>query len=501
MKKRWFGYGAWLLLAACLYFFENNTGTRVVLLCTLLLPFVPPVRRAFFSPDESRKDETRESLTVRTFERREPEDSGDVRRYVPGDSVRRIHWKLSAKKDELLVRETAAGEAVCGQEKNVTRVDAGRKRKVSRQLAASFAAGILLCALLLLLIPETRHSMRELLNRVFSASEVVNSYVYPRFAVPENQSVLPAVILLLCAVALLLGITAVLRSRLIALGLMAACVLFQVYFGLAFPSWVNILLGILFAGWMLRRPVRRKDWMACGAFILLVTLMTVIFLPGVNADTEAASEKVRDRLTQLAEQIAGTVPESPAGETETRHIHTRSLENGDLEAGTEQEFRLVTVEEEQISMPHWINWVKMILLLLLSVLVVALPFTPFLLLNARKRKARENRKAFASENVSEGIRAIFGQIVLWLETVYPGTENLLFREWAGVLPEELPEGYVERFARCAADYEEAAYSSHPMPEEKRRNAMELLKETETALWNHSNRRQRFYLKYWMCLHE
>ncbi len=354
---------------------------------------------------------------------------------------------------------------------------------------------------LLLLIPETRHSMRELLNRVFSASEVVNSYVYPRFAVPENQSVLPAVILLLCAVALLLGITAVLRSRLIALGLMAACVLFQVYFGLAFPSWVNILLGILFAGWMLRRPVRRKDWMACGAFILLVTLMTVIFLPGVNADTEAASEKVRDRLTQLAEQIAGTVPESPAGETETRHIHTRSLENGDLEAGTEQEFRLVTVEEEQISMPHWINWVKMILLLLLSVLVVALPFTPFLLLNARKRKARENRKAFASENVSEGIRAIFGQIVLWLETVYPGTENLLFREWAGVLPEELPEGYVERFARCAADFEEAAYSSHPMPEEKRRNAMELLKETETALWNHSNRRQRFYLKYWMCLHE
>lgn len=501
MIKRWIGYGAWLLLAACLYFFENNTGTRVVLLCSLLLPMVPVLRAAFFSPDEPEKDETRESLTVRTFDAQEPEDSGDVRRYVPGDSVRRIHWKLSARKDELLVRETDAGEVVCGQEKNVTRVDAGRKRKVSRQLAASFAAGILLCALLLLLIPETRHSMRELLNRVFSASEVVNSYVYPRFAVPENQSVLPAVILLLCAVALLLGITAVLRSRLIALGLMAACVLFQMYFGLAFPSWVNILLGILFAGWMLRRPVRRKDWMACGAFILLVTLMTVIFLPGVNADTEAASEKVRDRLTQLAEQIAGTVPESPAGETETRHIHTRSLENGDLEAGTEQEFRLVTVEEEQISMPHWINWVKMILLLLLSVLVVALPFTPFLLLNARKRKARENRKAFASENVSEGIRAIFGQIVLWLETVYPGTENLLFREWAGVLPEELPEGYVERFARCAADYEEAAYSSHPMPEEKRRNAMELLKETETALWNHSNRRQRFYLKYWMCLHE
>ena len=72
----------------------------------------------------------------------------------------------------------------------------------------------------------------------------------------------------------------------------------------------------------------------------------------------------------------------------------------------------------------------------------------------------------------------------------------------GYYPTEgLPEGYAERFARCAADFEEATYSLHPMPEEKRREVRDLLKETETALWNHSNRRQRFYLKYWMCLHE
>ena len=34
MKKRIIGYGLWLLLAACLYFFENNTGTRALLLAS-----------------------------------------------------------------------------------------------------------------------------------------------------------------------------------------------------------------------------------------------------------------------------------------------------------------------------------------------------------------------------------------------------------------------------------------------------------------------------------
>ena len=52
MKKRWLGFAVWLLSAACLYFFENNTGTRIILLCTLILPLLPTLRTAFFFPDE-----------------------------------------------------------------------------------------------------------------------------------------------------------------------------------------------------------------------------------------------------------------------------------------------------------------------------------------------------------------------------------------------------------------------------------------------------------------
>ncbi len=37
----------------------------------------------------------------------DPAAYGDVREYVPGDPVRRIHWKLSEKTDHLLIREDA----------------------------------------------------------------------------------------------------------------------------------------------------------------------------------------------------------------------------------------------------------------------------------------------------------------------------------------------------------------------------------------------------------
>jgi hypothetical protein len=252
---------------------------------------------------------------------------------------------------------------------------------------------------------------------------------------------------------------------------------------------------------MLRRPAGRRDLTACGVLILLVTLAVAVFLSGVDTGTETASEEVRDRLSQISEQITGTAAETSAGETETRHLHTRALENGDGEAETGQEFRLVTEEEEQISMPHWVNWLKAALLLILSAMLVVLPFAPFLVLNKRKKRAAENRKAFESENTGTAVRAIFRQVILWLEAVDAGAGNLLYRNWTEMLPADLPEGYADRFARCAADCEEALYSDHPMPEQKRRDAMELLKETESALWKRSNRRQRLYLKYWMCLVE
>ena len=501
MKRRWIGYAVWLALAVCLYFFENNTGTRVVLFCSLLFPLIPLLRRAFFSPDERVTEQIPETLTVKAFASRETEEPGDIRAYRPGDPVQRIHWKLSAKKDELLVRGTDSEQEPDEIEQVYVSPRKNRARNTRKHAAVVFPAGIAVCVILLLLIPEANRGAQALFNRLFAASEAVNSYAYRRFPVPESQNVSLAAFLLLCIPAFFLVLMQILRSRLMALGMMAACTLFQVYFGLAFPAWINIPLYALLALRLMKRHAGSGRMIAYCAAVLLVSLLTALLLPGVDAAVETASETVRDRLSETVQQITGTADELSGGETETRHVHTRSVENGENEAGTEREFRPVAVEEEQISMPHWVNWVKMILLFLLAAALTVLPFAPFLLLNVRKKKAQEIRKSFASESVNEAVRAIFGQVILWLEATGHGAGNLLYREWSCRLGNDLPEGYAERFARCAADYEEALYSTHLMPEQKRRAVLDLLKETEAALWKNADRKQRFRLKYWMCIYE
>lgn len=501
MKRRWFGYALWLGMAAGLYFFENNTGTRIVLLCSLLFPLIPPLRSGLFPPEETGRREGTRTVMARSWIRPDADEPGDVRLYQPGDPVRRIHWKLSAKKDELLIRESTEAPECAEEEKTVASPaeEAGKARR--NRLLWILTGGILLCAVLLASIPEANRGAQALCNRLFRASEDVNAYVYDYFPVPDNQDVRLAAILLLCMPALLLAILMLLRRPSLTMGTAAACTLFQVYFGLSFSAPVLVPLYGAFALWMMRPGFTRKNIMAFGALLLAVLLAVTLFFPGTDAATEAASERVRDRLSRLSRSVAGTLPEAPEGETETRHVHTQTLETGDRAARTGREFRLVTEEEEQISMPHWVDYLKIGLLMLLAVALVILPFLPFLLLNGRKKKALEARKAFLSGDIREAVCAIFRQVIVWLNETGHGAGNRLYRDWAKELPDFLPEGYAERFARCAEDFEEAAYSEHTMQEEKRQRAMELLKETETALWETADRKQRFRLKYWMCLRE
>ena len=105
MKKRYVCYAVWLILACLLYFFENNTGSRIVLACSWLFPFVPLIRRSLFEKDAVSRQPQAIPQTIKTFANREQDDPGDVRAYLPGDPVNRIHWKLSSKKDEFIVKD------------------------------------------------------------------------------------------------------------------------------------------------------------------------------------------------------------------------------------------------------------------------------------------------------------------------------------------------------------------------------------------------------------
>lgn len=496
MKKRYVGFAAWLILACLLYFFENNTGTRIVLACSMLLPFVPPIRRSLFVKDAASRQPQTIPQTIKTFVNREEDDPGDVRAYLPGDPVNRIHWKLTAKRDELLVREQARDKTT--EEAEIKTVLDAEQPAVNQSKKRFFPIGIsflLLSLILLLSIPSANQGMQALLNLLFDASEAVNAYVYERFTVPAGQPVSFAVVLLAVMELSLLGITLLSGSRLMALGLLAVCVLFQVYFGLPFPAWVNMPLFVLFVLWMLKRPWDKRTILCVLAGVTAVTTAVLLIWSGVDATTEAASETVRDRLSQMAQSITGTTHELPLGENETRHAHTQSLATGDQEAQPDREYRLVTVEEEQISMPHWVNYLRIILLLLLAAALVILPFLPFILLNQRRKKALDARKAFESANTSEAVFAIFQHVAAWLEAMGYGEGNAPYAAWSA----ELTPDYATRFAACEKLFEEAAYSTHEMKEEDRQQALALLSETEQILQRRADWKQQLRLKYKECL--
>ena len=496
MKNRYVCLAVWLLLACLLYFFENNTGSRAVLACSLLLPFVPVLRHSLFDQDKISNQPQAFPQTGLTFAEREDDDPGDVRAYLPGDPVNRIHWKLSAKRDELLVREREKEKTAEEAKKKALFLEETPDTGSSRMRVILIGVSVILLAFCLLFaVPSAAKGMEALLNRLYDASEAVNAYAYDRFDVPAGQSIVFAVASLVVIMLSLIGITILSGSRWLALGLMAGCVFFQVYFGLAFPGWVNVSLFALFALWMMKRPWNRKAAMSMLSGVAVLALAVLLFWPGVDAATEGVSETVRDRLSQMALHITGAYHELPAGKNETRHTHTQSLTAGDQEAHPDREYLLVTVEEERIAMPHWVNYLRIILLLLLVAALVILPFLPFLLLNQRRKKALDTRKAFESENVSEAVFAIFQHITAWLEATGNGAGNLPYAEWSV----DLAPDYAQRFVACEKLFEEAAYSAHGMTEEQRRQALELLNETERMLQQKADWKQRLRLKYKECL--
>lgn len=506
MRRRGIGYGLWVLLALGLYFFENNAGSRVVLICTLLAPLLPFLRRALFRPAEGRRKPrkawTQEVILESQARFQEEEEPGEIRAYMPGDPVNRIHWKLSAKREELLIRENgreAAWEEARAEHSVLEETSASFRKRNGWSGACAIVAGLAL--LLLFLIPEAWRGTQALLNRLFEVSEGVNTYVYTRFPMAEEQSVGLATLLLSLAGAASLGAIVLSKRKAPALGAAAACVAFQVYFGLAFPAWIQVPLFALFALWMVLPEWNPRQAGRILAVIGLVSLAVWLLYPGVDGVTEAASEQARDWLSQRAEQFVNPVSESGSGENETRHARTMALQPGDQEAREDQAYRLETVEEEQISLPHWVNYLRIILLLLLAMALVILPFVPFLWMNARRARALAARGVFTSENISEAICAIFQHVVAWLEaTGHGAASNLPYVHWADALSPELPAGYARQFEACAQLFEEAAYSDHPMTEEQRRQALALLEKTEGWLLARADWKQKLQLKYGKCLY-
>ena len=378
-----------------------------------------------------------------------------------------------------------------------------RKGTGLRQGVLPLAGVSLLAAALLLLLPPARESLKCLCNLLFAASEAVNAYAYEYFQTAADASPIPALVLLAAALAGLLLAALVGGSQIVPLVTALILAGGEIWLGLTPPAAVNVLLFALLALLALPADPLRGRLVLLPA-IAAVFLSVQLLAPGVRAGLEEASEHVRDRLDPVEQLVSGAdhtpQQEPPQTAREENRLDTETAGEASGDAQNTQDYQHIYEQEQEISPPKRTDYLKIAVLTLLILALLTLPFLPFVLLDARRRRALERRAAFDSPDCGKAIRALFLHLTAYLDSCGKGGGNQPFAQWDGTLTRTLSPEYAVRFRQAAALFEEAAYSTHTMGEEQRAELRRLLNETERLLYDGADRKTKFRLKYLECLH-
>ena len=471
MKKRYAIQILWVLSSALLFFFESSPGTCTILAASLLLPPLArclPSRLGLLSPPPSGPLEREEKELLPG-----PSDAlSELRPYVPGDPVRHIHWKMTARTGQVLVRIPGPSEndpvPVSGKKESTGQVSPSRF--IPRRFCLLLAGGLLF--LLFLLLFPARESTLSLLNRLFDMSESRNAYVYDHFPVASAPGPLPSFILLILFSAIWCLFLFTVRSPWLNLLTAALLSVLQAYLGLPLPGAVNVLLYALL-GLPLLRLSRRG--LSCAAALILVFFLICLLFQGAFAPVEQASEQVRDLLSLTLEP--SSLSRELQGVLKGRHVHDRSLLPGDGGAGEGQAFHLVLLTEKQISRPPWMDWGKTVLLLLGSLAVILLPFLPVILMESKRQKRQALRLLWQDMEPRQAVQAAFPRVVSCLDAAGFSQGNLLFRAWEEGLQVSLSPEYAADFGTCAEIYEKAVYSDGALLKEERDRVLALYDDT------------------------
>ena len=355
----------------------------------------------------------------------------------------------------------------------------------------------------LLALKPARESLKCLCNLVFAASETVNAYAYDYFEVSDAASPVLALGLLVTATAGVLLLAYLRGSKIVPLLAALALAGGEIWFGLTPPAAVNVLIFALLA--LLALPMdtlrgRLIFLLAVTAVFLTIQLLT----PGVRTGVEEASEHVRDRLDAAEQLVSGAdhtpQQEPPQTTREENRLDTETAGETPGDTQNTQDYQHIYEQEQEISRPKRIDCLKIAVLTILILALLTLPFLPFALFDARRRKALERRAAFASPDCGEAIRAMFLHLAAYLDRCGKGVGNRPFSQWDVALSQTVSPEYAAQFHHAAALFEEAAYSTHTMGEEQRAELQSLLNETERLLYDGADWKTKFCLKYVECLH-
>ena len=372
--------------------------------------------------------------------------------------------------------------------------------KMGRMTAALCLAAVVL--VLLFFLPAARESLKCLLNRLFSASEAVNTYVYDRFSIAADASPTLALLLLGGLMAVLLLLSFLRRSRLIPFLFALLLAFAEIWLGLTPPPLLNALFFVL----LMLLVLRIRDPRNAGA-VLLASAAVFLFIsavfPGVNAAQEEQSELARDRLDVLEQRITGTYAEENStaqSAREENRLHEGADAGSKDDTRNDRGYQHLYEQEQQISRPQRVRYLKIILLTLGILALLTLPFAPFLFFNAKRKRSLARRAEFASPDCAEAIRAMFLHLTAYLDACGMGAGNCSFSRWPDRLSGHMPADYVQEYRYAASLFSEAAYSTHPMAEEQRTNMEKFLDETERILYAEAGWKQKLRLKYVECLH-
>ena len=363
----------------------------------------------------------------------------------------------------------------------------GTRNRAWLCLAVSF------CSLALLAIPGMRGSLMALMNRLFAASEAVNSYRYTYFPVERAASIRPAVLSLAAALAGVVGFAFLSGVRVIFLVLSLAVTICQIYFGLVLP-W-PLLLG--FYGVCALGLLERDTWRRLLGVLLPAALITVLvwqLAPGVHDGLERASERVRDLLTPMSGAQQGMTEADGEELLPVRPASERALLEGEERAQTGKTYSLRLLEEEKIASPEWLDLMRVLLLLLLAASAVVLPLTPFIAL-AYRRKALERLFAGCSDaDDNAAVTAVFRKACRTLACVGLGSDNRLFRQWpeSWVCDPQM-EAYSAEFTSACRSFEAALYGKAPVGGEVRAKMAAFLTRTEKLVYANAGRKERWML--------
>ena len=376
------------------------------------------------------------------------------------------------------------------------------KRAKPWKTALPIAGVPLLAAVLLLALKPARESLKCLCNLVFAASEAVNAYAYDYFEVSDAASPVLALGLLVTATAGVLLLAYLRGSKIVPLLAALALAGGEIWFGLTPPAAVNVLIFALLA--LLALPVDTLRGRL--VFLLAVTavfLAVQLLAPGVRMGVEEASEHVRDRLDAAEQLVSGAdytpQQEPPQTAREENRLDTETAGETSGDTQNTQDYQHIYEQEQEISRPKRIDYLKIAVLTILILALLTLPFLPFVLFDARRRKAMERRAAFDSPDCGEAIRAMFLHLAAYLDRCGKGVGNRPFSQWDAALAQTVSPEYAAQFRHAAALFEEAAYSTHAMGEEQRAELQSLLTETERLLYDGADRKTKFRLKYVECL--